>query len=989
MRNAIVSKLIAVSSLCVMFSFGTVPPTANAQIAQSTVPQVGYFRTFNNFYRGEFRASQRDFRGSARSGYIGVEGPWMDHICYHTMVAECMFQMGDVNGALEQYNSALGVFVANGAWFTRVDFPATVNDEASTVNASRINWGTTSRTTRIGRYPDSFSVMIGTLEGINRNGVVQRAELKPLDLVEVMRCTTLAMRRRAEILGPTASYDRVTDQMIDALEGSGLPATHWARPWVNIPIAIGLASDGEVERAAALLSDSIQIGKTFDHPLSAVAMLELGKIYFNAEKYDQAATLFFEATLSGAVFEQHDVIEEAFRWGTKTHLAQKKPGLYPPLESALVWAGRNGSHQLRVSLELQLAECHLASGNSGGAAASLARASKLAARNDIGVSPLGAQKAYLAAHLNFQQGKFSNGVSELAVCMELQKAHSRWLYQIQLADALATRGELNERAAMDVMTGLLRDPTSTDWRTEPMDSMSVLLIAHPIALEHWFELALSRRSFDEAIEIADKIRRQRFFNSLPLGGRLMSLRWVLEAPRDAISAEALAQRQEFLLRYPNYATVAAQSKTAVDELRTLPLIPDPKSNERQTQKKLLTALDRSSAAQEAALADIAMRREPADIVFPPVHKTSDVQGKMKDGDVLISYFATSNSVYLFRVTRGDYSVQRLGNTASIRNLLSKLLRGIGNLDRNMSLDEENLANVEWKEDAKKLRELVLPDVKEESWAECKELIVVPDGILWYLPFEILPISDAEDSEMFVDRFQVRYLPTTSLTVPDGRPNPPRGTTAVVTGKLYPKDEPEVALESFELLQAADPDAVQIEMTLPGPSALLATRIDRLVVWDDIADPKGSVYNLAPMNIDQGKPGSDLSSWAALPFGGTEQIVMPGFHTAAESGQAMRNANGDELFFATIAMMASGTRTALLSRWRTGGRSSYELTREFVKELDERPAVDAWSRALDLSWRSEIAPELEPRLKELPAETKLDAKHPFFWSGYMLIDTGVR
>ena len=60
-------------------------------------------------------------------------------------------------------------------------------------------------------------------------------------------------------------------------------------------------------------------------------------------------------------------------------------------------------------------------------------------------------------------------------------------------------------------------------------------------LEHWFEIALNRKEEERAIEISDRIRRHRFFTTLPMGGRLVALRWVLEAPQEAISDRALLQ----------------------------------------------------------------------------------------------------------------------------------------------------------------------------------------------------------------------------------------------------------------------------------------------------------------------------------------------------------------------------------------------------------------------------------------------------------------
>jgi CHAT domain-containing protein len=88
-------------------------------------------------------------------------------------------------------------------------------------------------------------------------------------------------------------------------------------------------------------------------------------------------------------------------------------------------------------------------------------------------------------------------------------------------------------------------------------------------------------------------------------------------------------------------------------------------------------------------------------------------------------------------------------------------------------------------------------------------------------------------------------------------------------------------------------------------------------------------------------------------------------------------------------MATGSRTILLSRWRDGGRTSHDLVREFVRELPYRSASQAWQRSVRLAVSSDLAWNLEPRIKELPPDTPpMRAEHPLFWAGYLLVDTGV-
>ena len=86
-------------------------------------------------------------------------------------------------------------------------------------------------------------------------------------------------------------------------------------------------------------------------------------------------------------------------------------------------------------------------------------------------------------------------------------------------------------------------------------------------------------------------------------------------------------------------------------------------------------------------------------------------------------------------------------------------------------------------------------------------------------------------------------------------------------------------------------------------------------------------------------------------------------------------------------MASGTRTALLSRWRTGGKAPSVLTREFAAALPTNSASESWRTATELARIEKLDPKIEPRLKTTKNITEVSADHPFFWAGYLLIDTG--
>ena len=139
-----------------------------------------------------------------------------------------------------------------------------------------------------------------------------------------------------------------------------------------------------------------------------------------------------------------------------------------------------------------------------------------------------------------------------------------------------------------------------------------------------------------------------------------------------------------------------------------------------------------------------------------------------------------------------------------------------------------------------------------------------------------------------------------------------------------------------------------------------------------------------MQLDEGKFGSSLGSWFALPWNGPEQVILPTFHTPAEAA-LKRGGNGNEIFLSVCGLMATGARSVLISRWRTAIPTSYHLLREFLQELPHTSAAEAWQRSVRLSMANEIEADSEPRIKRLRPGTTLTSEHPFFWAGYILID----
>ncbi|MEX0820320.1 MAG: tetratricopeptide repeat protein, partial [Pirellulaceae bacterium] len=265
-------------------------------------PTNEYYLALNIYQAGEFSEAGRAFRSAARSGMRSSEGRWVDSICYHTMLGECMFQMGELGQAADEYTAALSLFLAHRNWMLRVDFPPGLEpDQAG--SRRRPTWGASARRSVPARFSHRYQILQGRFDNeqvLQQGGIVALPEFYLINAHEIMRCTALAIRRRHEIMGRAAAFDPLTAQLIQALAVRPAPPNHWSGAWVDTLLGLAYAAAGRSQEAGSELSKSLVMGSQFDHPLTATSLFALGKLAFEQEQFGNASQMFLEASLSAA-----------------------------------------------------------------------------------------------------------------------------------------------------------------------------------------------------------------------------------------------------------------------------------------------------------------------------------------------------------------------------------------------------------------------------------------------------------------------------------------------------------------------------------------------------------------------------------------------------------------------------------------------------------------------------------------------------------------
>jgi hypothetical protein len=814
-----------------------------------------------------------------------------------------------------------------------------------------------------------------------------------VNVAEVVRASALAIRRRNEILGPLAKHDPMTKEMSDVLaRGNLTPPNHWSVAWIDLLRGVAQAGVGKLDEADMLLGRSVVIDGQFDHPLTCVALMEQGRLAMIRGDSRRAAQLFDEAGVSAYYFENWDVVTEAAWFGWINHMASGAAGVYPALEPVAAWAQLNRMQHIATKLRLAQAESLLWLGQADAAATLVEAAARR--MGDMRVGLVGIHQLYVMANLQLMRGQSEPGGQTLAQALAAQAAASLRNFQIARASEMYDTRAISPRIAVDLYQSLLTDPAPADWAFHPLDAMAVLATAHDAAFDRWFIAALERKDHLQSLEVAEKAKRRRYLASLRLGGRLLALGTLLEAPNSALSRPALLQRQQLLAMFPAYRQLLEEGAQLSATLRSGPIVSTGAGT--KTLANHYEAWARNAADRQNLLMQLAPRRLPSAIEFPPLRTPSELRESLADGEAILLFHAVGENVYGFLITRGDAHLWEVGNTRRLRSGIGEFLRALGNYGPNRSLSFPELSGDAWKKIAAGAYSAIFDGARLDV-AKTTGLIIVPDDVLWYLPFDALIPDGGEAGNVLADRMEIRYGPTAALAVSRAPELRRPQHTAIVANELTSEgqnDDVDAVLEELEQVVIGP---VRLAAPLPQPPQLIAPLLDGLIVFDEVDAAQIALSHGLPIGRGRSGSGDAGNLISAVPYGGPERIIATGFATAAEQGLkgsrrgAARNARpGSEVFHAVCSLMSEGARTVLMSRWRTGGETNFDLVREFAQELPTSPATQAWQRACLLARESPVDPQNEPRLKGLDESGELPtADHPFFWAGYLLVDTSPR
>ncbi|MDR2641654.1 MAG: CHAT domain-containing protein [Planctomycetaceae bacterium] len=1017
-----------------------------AQMVNRVVPPPPYFTNSKRAYdQGDFPAALKflidDIKHSVKFNLPnGLQLYWVDSICFQAMIGECHYQMGDYKNAMVAFNMAVDIYMDQPEWLSKVTYAL------SPVLKPRppLPWGVSMRKGGVGDFTNcKFQLLQQSPKLIEFGGapaMTTQSTLTTIYADEIITRLAIAIKRRAEILGPLSRFDERTLKLNKIFAARPCPPNHFSGAWVDILYGLTLSAIGDYQMAIPQLEKGVLMQAAFDHQLTAYALNELGKIAMLDGKAPAAQQYFFEASLCATYFLDNAIIGEIFSNIAKTQklIDQTKPVL--PLKQALDYFARpntktktNPSPQVLIPILQEIADDALTVGDIKIAVEACTKARNLIKFPDTVLNArnfyISAKIEYLAALINYSANRafsIKAGDDYLVKSIMINRRASLWMNHLELLELafhngmVATRGLISPHEASDLYEMLLRDPTAIDWAIRPTDSITLMTCTDTKAYQRWFVVAASMLADKEkAFDISELARRAAFYSilqystppALQLGPRHLALRIMFEGTGSDV-AEVQQERNMLTIDFEKFGKLSDKIRDIKKQLFDISIVPK-EANQIELQKNLLAELQTVSGTQELMLRPIALSRTKVSTVFPPVVKLNQFRKELPEKTAMLLFYEDAiGDMHGFLVDRYNlqsWVIAKPQREPALGQLITDYLEAIGNKrggNAVLRVKEDIIdSDKKWKTAGNVLFRRLLGQTRDVNFTE---LVVIPYGRLWYVPFESLTVQVGNELRPLIsasnEPITVRYAPMASLGIPKKAAARSKvDETLVIHGDLMGKNDSVAALDAIDNYTKNGAIKNMVLMPskgnklpdLPGTASAFATQVKQLVVLDDIPTANFKLLEWSPFTSDKNRSKHPVASWLTLPWGGPQLVVLPAFHTPAENALKPPSSsktplllpNGNDIFMTAMILEACGAKTILISRWRPGGRSTYDLVGEFMKAYPDMPASNAWRQAVLNVGIKQIEVEQEPRIKITSKDEKPLATHPFFWSPFILIDRG--
>lgn len=281
-------------------------------------------------------------------------------------------------------------------------------------------------------------------------------------------------------------------------------------------------------------------------------------------------------------------------------------------------------------------------------------------------------------------------------------------------------------------------------------------------------------------------------------------------------------------------------------------------------------------------------------------------------------------------------------------------------------------STEWRMPAHSLRQILVDPIEKAGWLDgAREIVIIPNGFLHYLPFAALVRPTRAGDRFLIDDYVISYLPTAAALAISSSP-PPASERLVALA-------PSVSNLRFT---SGEVRAVAAAFGHKG-TAIVGSRATetwfKQIAGDyDIihfathgffnkTNPLFSGVQLEPDAQNDGR----LEVYEILGLHLRAQLVtLSACETGLGSGYFTEVPAGDEFVGLTRAFLSAGASSVVATLWEVNDKSTAQLMQKFYRQV----SVQSPSLSLATAQRSIL-------------HSDSGHQHPYFWSAFVLVGSG--
>ena len=337
-----------------------------------------------------------------------------------------------------------------------------------------------------------------------------------------------------------------------------------------------------------------------------------------------------------------------------------------------------------------------------------------------------------------------------------------------------------------------------------------------------------------------------------------------------------------------------------------------------------------------------------------IPSSAEIQRLLASGTALVEYVVGKRGVSILVVTPD--SVSGLSAPLASESLASRI-----ELLRDLVTERKS----GWRQPAKRLRTLLVDPLRGAgSLNQIRNLVIVPDGVLNYVPFAALP---TEDGRFLGDEFTIAYLPSAVMLT--------KQASATAGRKVLLAFAP-----SDTRLPNTIPEVRSIGRIFPNSSRVVTGKAATKTLFKQLAGdydylhlathgslnrnaPAFSVLELEPDGSNDGR--LELYEIAALRLH-ARLVTLSACETALGKGYFTETPAGNEFVGLNRAFLGAGGENVLASLWTVNDKSTRLLMVRFYGHLRKSGPAEALAQA-----QRELR-QSDPRYQS-----------PYYWAAFVM------